>query len=196
MEDKVVEQLDAEPVTQEERCAENSKSSIFGKFKDAQTLLDAYNSLQAEFTRKSQKLAEIQKELDNNAIFSKSDSLEEILSDTDDLEKYKKEVTEILDNDITLSNLPNKNHIALKIIKEAERKTAETLNNQDYVDKYIETNESLKDKILSKYLSSLNEKSSAPKVISGNSSNIYFSPSLNMPKTLKDAGDILIKMLK
>ena len=93
-------------------------------------------------------------------------------------------------------NLPNKNLIAFKIIKEAERKTAEILNNQDYIDKYIENNEVLKDKILSKYLSSLNETSSAPKVISGNSSNIYFSPSLNMPKTLKDAGDILAKMLK
>ena len=134
--------------------------------------------------------------MNENALFSKSDSLEEILSEEKDLEKYKKEVTEILDNDNTLSNLPNKNLIAFKIIKEAERKTAEILNNQDYIDKYIENNEVLKDKILSKYLSSLNETSSAPKVISGNSSNIYFSPSLNMPKTLKDAGDILAKMLK
>lgn len=196
MENETIEQLNVEPELQENLQSENNESSIFGKFKDAQTLLDAYNSLQAEFTRKSQKLADIQKSLNDNALFSKSDSLEEILSDENDLEKYKKEVTEILDNDTTLSNLPNKNLIALKIIKEAERKTAETLNNQDYIDKYIEENENIKEKILSKYLSSLNDISSAPKVISGNSSNIYFSPSLNIPKTLKDAGDILAKMLK
>ena len=91
---------------------------------------------------------------------------------------------------------PNRNQVALKIIKEAERKTTETLNNQEFVDKYIESNEKIKEKIISKYLSSLNETPSAPKVISGNSSNIYFSSSLNMPKTLKDAGDILTKMLK
>lgn len=196
MENETIEQLESEPVDQKDTITENSESSIFGKFKDAQSLLEAYNSLQAEFTRKSQKLAEIQKELDKNAIFSKSDSLEDLLSDSNDLEKYKKEVAEILDKDDTISNLPNKNQIALKIIKEAERKTAETLNNQNYIDKYIEENNSLKEKVLSKYLSSLNENTSAPKVISGNSSNIYFSPSLNMPKTLKDAGEILTKMLK
>ena len=128
--------------------------------------------------------------------FSKSDSLDEILKDTTNLEKYKKEVTEILDNDCELSNLPNKNLIAFKIIKEAERKTANTLNNQQFIDDYINSNIEIKNKIITDYLSSLNETQSPPKVISGNSSNIYFSPSLNMPKTLKDAGDILTKMLK
>lgn len=36
--------------------------SMLGKFKDATSLLNAYNNLQAEFTRKSQKLAEITKQ--------------------------------------------------------------------------------------------------------------------------------------
>ena len=192
MENETMEQLETEPATQ----PENSESSIYGKFKDAQTLLDAYNSLEAEFTRKSQKLAEIQKKCEENALFSNNDSLENILGDSTDLEKYKKEVAEIIDNDNELSNLPNKNLVALKIIKEAERRTADKLNNSEYVDKYIETNDKVKEKIISKYLSSLTETPSAPKVISGNSSNIYFSPSLNMPKTLKDAGEILSKMLK
>ncbi len=192
MENEIIEQLEAEP----ENNSVNSESSMYGKFKDAQTLLEAYNSLQAEFTRKSQKLAEFQKKEEENAIFSNNDSLENILNDTVDKEKYKKEVTEILENNNDLSNLPNKNQIAFKIIKEAERKTAENLNNQDYVDKYIESNEKIKEKIISNYLSSLNNVSTAPKVISGNSSNIYFSPSLELPKTLKDAGEILTKMLK
>lgn len=37
--------------------------SPFGKFKDSTSLLSAYNSLQAEFTRKSQRLAELEKSL-------------------------------------------------------------------------------------------------------------------------------------
>lgn len=195
MEENIIEQLNTEPET-EKFQSENSEGSIYGKFKDAQTLLEAYNSLQAEFTRKSQKLAEIQKQIEENAVFSKSDSLENILTNATDLEKYKKEVTEILDNDIELSNLPNKNFVAVKIIKEAERKTADTLNNQDFIDKYIQNNNAIKDKIISEYLSTLNETQAPPKVISGNSSNIYFSPSLDMPKTLKDASEILTKMLK
>lgn len=192
MENENIEQLETEP----ELNSENSNSSMYGKFKDAETLLEAYNSLQAEFTRKSQKLAEFQKKQEENALLSNNDSLENILNDSTDKEKYKKEVTEILDNDSDISNLPNKNRVAFKIIKEAERRAAETLNNQEYVDKYIESNEKIKEKIISNYLSSLNNIQSAPKVISGNSSNIYFSPSLQLPKTLKDAGDILTKMLK
>ena len=195
MDENIIEQLNTEPEMQNLQT-ENSEGSIYGKFKDAQTLLEEYNSLQAEFTRKSQKLAEFQKQIDEFAVFSKSDSLENILTDSTDLEKYKKEVTEILDNDSELSNLPNKNFVAVKIIKEAERKTADTLNNHDFIDKYIQSNNSLKDKIISEYLSTLNETQAPPKVISGNSSNIYFSPSLDMPKTLKDASEILTKMLK
>ncbi len=195
MEENIIEQLNIEPEN-ESTNSENSESSIFGKFKDAKTLLNAYNSLQAEFTRKSQKLSEIQKQLEENAFFSKSDSLENILTDETDLEKYKKEVTEILDNDSEISSLPNKNFVAVKIIKEAERKTAETLNNQDYIDKYLSSNKKVKDRIISEYLSTLNETQAPPKVITGNSSSIYFSPSLDMPKTLKDAGEILSKMLK
>lgn len=192
MENETLEQLEAEP----ENNSENSESSMYGKFKDAQSLLDAYNSLQAEFTRKSQKLAEFQKKWEENALFSNNDSLDEILNDVPEKEKYKKEVTEILENNNDLSNLPNKNQIAFKIVKEAERKTAETLNNQTYVDKYIESNNNIKEKIISNYLSSLNSIPAAPKVISGNSSNIYFSPSLELPKNLKEAGEILTKMLK
>lgn len=192
MENEQLEQLQTEP----EKQSENSEGSTFGKFKDAQSLLDAYNSLQSEFTRKSQKLAEFQKKLEESAFLSNNDSIENVLSDQTDSDKYKKEITEIIDNDNEISSLPNKNRVALKIIKEAERKTAEALNNQEYIDKYIESNEQLKGKIISEYLSSLNEIPSAPKVISGNSSNIYVSPSINIPKTLKDAGDILTKMLK
>ena len=192
MENENLEQLEAEP----ELVPENSENSNFGKFKDAKSLLEAYNNLQAEFTRKSQRLAEFQKNLNETAFSSNNDSLENILNDSTDLDKYKKEITEILEQNNDISNLPNKNLVAFKIIKEAERKTAETLNNQDYVNKYIESNKELKEKIIEEYLSTLNNVQTAPKVISGNSSNIYFSPSISTPKTLKEAGDIFSKMLK
>ena len=192
MENENLEQLNAEPETN----AENSNSSIYGKFKDAKSLLEAYNSLQSEFTRKSQKLAEFQKQNEDNAVFSNNDSIENVLNNSTDLDKYKKEIEEIIETNNDISSLPNKNQVAFKIIKEAERKTAEHLNNPEFMDKYIEQNESIKNKIITNYLSTLNTVSEAPKVISGNASNIYFSPSISTPKTLKEAGDIFSKMLK
>ena len=192
MENEIIEQLETEP----ENTSENSDSSILGRFKDAKTLLEAYNNLQAEFTRKSQRLADIQKNLNENALSSNNDSRENILNDSTDPDKYKKEIAEILNTDNDISNLPNKNQVAFKIIKETERRIAETLNNQEYMDKYIETNQSIKDRIITNYLSTLSDAQHAPKVISGNASNIYFSPSISSPKTLKEAGDIFSKMLK
>ena len=42
---------------------ENTAGSPLGKFKSAETLLDAYNELQGEFTRKCQRLSEAEKKL-------------------------------------------------------------------------------------------------------------------------------------
>ena len=41
---------------------EDLGSNEFGKFKDAESLLMAYNNLEAEFTKKSQKLASLERE--------------------------------------------------------------------------------------------------------------------------------------
>ena len=58
---------------------EEEKGSIFGKFKDSATLLSAYESLEKEFTKKSQKLAELEKnniktQENKNANLSQCDS--------------------------------------------------------------------------------------------------------------------------
>ena len=56
----------SEPITncnKESSNADIDKGSTLGKFKDATSLLEAYNNLQKEFTRKSQKLASLTKEM-------------------------------------------------------------------------------------------------------------------------------------
>ena len=196
MEEKYIEQSQLETEEQNNRfeSTENQADSTFGRFKDAKTLLDAYTSLQAEFTRKCQKLADLQKEKEENAVFYKEYSLEELLKNEIDQEKYKKEVTEILTQNEELCNLPNKNLIAFKIAKNVEKEIESKLTNQEILEKYINDNNELKNKIISDYLLSLNNISSAPKIISGNSNNVFFSANEN-PKTLKDAGEIFSKML-
>ncbi len=204
MEEEILEQPELES---EENCTLNSADcadnisesqdgSMLGKFKDAKSLLNAYNNLEAEFTRKSQKLAEFQKKSEENANFSAYENLDEFLKSTTDSDKYKKDITEILTNNTEISNLPNKYQVALLIAKEAERRSADTLNNQEFLDKNILSNEQIKQKIITEYLSNLNNISNVPKVISGNSNNIYFSPNENKPKTLQEAGEIFSKMLK
>lgn len=190
MENNILEQ----PVLNETTSAhvENeSTDSMIGKFKNAKSLLEAYNNLESEFTRKSQRLAELEKEKDEQ--IPQKETIDEFLNNTGSNE-YKNKIMEILtDNEI--NNLPNKYHVALKIIKEAERKSAQTLNSQEFIDNHVLSNDDIKNKIITEYLSQLNNISSTPKTISGNSTSIYFSPT-NKPKTLREAGEILSKMLK
>ena len=204
MNEKILEQPNLETETfGSDFSADNAESfsevqdgSMLGKFKDAKSLLEAYNNLEAEFTRKSQKLADIQKNFNENANFTKFENFDEFAKSTTDSDKYKKEITEILAENTELSNLPNKYQVALLIAKEAERKSANFLNSQEFLDKNVYANESIKQKIIADYLSNLNDISTAPKVISGNSANIYFSPNDSKPKTIHEAGEIFSKMLK
>jgi len=45
-----------------------SQDMNMGKFKSVQALMDAYNNLQAEFTKKCQKLSQLQKDKTNSAL--------------------------------------------------------------------------------------------------------------------------------
>ncbi len=46
--------------TAEAEVQKNSAAAELGKFKDVQALIDAYNSLEAEFTRRSQRLKQLE----------------------------------------------------------------------------------------------------------------------------------------
>ncbi len=53
---------DLKPTTAEPAEAEKENAATeLGKFRDVRALLDAYNSLEAEFTRRSQRLKELEK---------------------------------------------------------------------------------------------------------------------------------------
>ena len=59
----------------------NPEGSPLGKFKDSESLLNAYNELQSEFTRKCQKLSEAEKKLQESSI--------DQMSGIEELEKNK-----------------------------------------------------------------------------------------------------------
>lgn len=204
MEEKIIEQpaIDTDENSQnqtnssEKFEAENQGGSNLGKFKDAQSLLDAYNELQGEFTRKSQKLAEIQRKSEENALFQNpTEELEMVLNDCEDSDKYKKEIEELLLKNEKLSKLPNKYRVAFETINETKNRLKSILKSPEFYDEYIAQNDEIKTKIIDEYLSKLNNISTAPKVMSGNSTSVYFTPQAK-PKSVKEAGEIFAKMLK
>lgn len=61
--------------------------SEFGKFKDVKSLLDAYNNLQSEFTRKCQKLAEITKLQNTQNVTQKNENNLEMFKINENIEQ-------------------------------------------------------------------------------------------------------------
>ena len=57
---------------------ENGALTVLGKFKDVNALARAYESLQAEFTRRSQRLRELEKEADNFKVGALSSGAEKL----------------------------------------------------------------------------------------------------------------------
>ncbi len=66
---KIEENVDVETTKAEEVAQANEENekalTVLGKFKDVDALARAYESLQAEFTRRSQRLKSLEKEVDN-----------------------------------------------------------------------------------------------------------------------------------
>ena len=56
----------SQTVITEEKAGDGSKEVSFGKFKDAEALLNAYNSLQAEFTKRCQRIKELESKVGQN----------------------------------------------------------------------------------------------------------------------------------
>ena len=63
---------------EDRKDAEKEVSTVLGKFKDVDALARAYGSLQAEFTRRSQKLKELERQAENLKAEAESSGAEKL----------------------------------------------------------------------------------------------------------------------
>lgn len=179
------------------------ESLSLGKFSSVEDLLNAYNSLQSEFTRRSQKIKELVRE---NESLKKSEKISDI-SDNADGRKGKIAFTETYPEAKEI--LPSLYETAVNSGDEAEgfleRAYVQYLKDKvksqsDYYlsDKYIletaKTNQAVKDGIIREYLDSVS--GSKPKVgqYLGNGDGIVLPPS--KPRTLQEASKIAMKIFE
>lgn len=169
--------------------------SPFGKFKDATSLLSAYNNLQAEFTRKSQKLKELEKlnspsgenvalpqesvPSENGEIAPRYKSADwkkqvtDFLAQNPEAKEEAKAISKILleNRDIACSkdclSLAYKLAIANKYVKPAL-----LANDEEFLGKYIVNNSRAKELIIDEYIKSLKARPTAPATISGQAQSL------------------------
>ena len=156
MEEEIVrEQPELEE--ENENLIAQSEGSL-GKFKDAESLLKAYNNLQAEFTKKCQKLSALENEK-NKTIFYEEDwnkRVANFLEKNPEAKKYSKEISEKILNSPELKSSENAlelawSSIAMKNYVEPEKLASD----KTFLNSYIFNNEEIKKQVLESYLKEL-----------------------------------------
>ena len=172
------------------------KGSInLGKFKDAESLLKAYNSLQTEFTKKSQRLSELE---NSKSEFNRDEkinkAIEELTQNHSIAQKFGKEIKS------ALQSVDTDNYSAIvkdELIKNlaTHYKTAdEYIADEQFLMQYVYTNPTIRENIIRDYLANLTN-ASPVKVASNISSSIPISPP-NIPATIKEAGSLAKNIIK
>ena len=197
------ENLETENQTQIEQLEQISEEKInLGKFKDVSSLLTAYNNLQAEFTKKCQKLSEISKKSCDNSENSLpqqnsqwAEKVNTFLSANQDAREYSKEISELLISNTELLNSENALEKAwTKVLMNNLSNLKQQMQNTEFLTQLVSNNAEIKDNIIKSYVESVKEKHS-PKLM--NSKNGAFAISKqNKVSTLEDASKLVRAMFK
>ena len=169
-------------------------STNYGKFKDAESLLKAYNSLEAEFTKKSQRLSllETENEKNLNQISKQAEQekrVEEFITKFEIAKPFGSALKESLKQN---ENADIKDE-ALNLISKSY-KTAEFYSqDEEFLNNYIFSNQEIKDKIVKEYLSKVTQNS--PIKVENGAGSITLTPP-KKPTTIKEAGRLAKSIIK
>lgn len=193
----------------EESTPSSDNGSQYGKFKDAESLLTAYNNLQAEFTRKCQRLSELEKQEqevpakeemeDKTPVFETEDWQSKVttfLEQNKDAKKYANEISNYILNDPELQNDKNALDIAWAKVVSQKYKSPESIVSDDkFVDDFVMSNEQIKQKIISQYIQDLEKNKLPPFVTQKQGGNVTFQTE-KKATTLDEAKKLVEAILK
>ena len=153
-----------------------------GKFKDTASLLSAYNSLQAEFTKKCQKLSEITKQLNDNQTLNKEESMpifadvhwqenvSNFLTKNTEAQKYSGEIANEILMDKDLQSSPNALELAWARVMQKKYVEPEKLSNdQNFINEKILSRDDVKKQVLEEYFKNLQNVKTPPVIASSGS---------------------------
>ncbi len=168
----------------------------YGKFKSLQALVDAYNSLQASFTQKCQRLSQLEKDKTSEKPTENQldieQGLNEFLSKNAEAKNYADEIkSQVLSQGETSTNVFENawNKVILNHVKSASKAKDEL------VDKYVLSDENVRNKIIEDYINSLNN-AQAPIVITSGQGQRVAEAVSSSPTTLSDAKKAMERMFQ
>lgn len=177
-----------------EQPNQNLGSNVdFGKFKDAESLVKAYSSLEAEFTKKSQKLAMLENEFnkekaEQTRLAELDRQVEDFVTKFEAVKPFSSALKEsLLKEDVNLAEE------AIKLLSNNYKKAEDYINDGEFLNNYVFSNKEIKDKIVKDYLSNLTQNS--PIKIDKSASSISLTPP-KQPTTIQEAGKLAKSIIK
>lgn len=169
----------------------------FGRFKDAKGLLDAYNSLQSEFTRRCQRVKELERELGklnslekpemNSNNFSSREEREGFILKFPETQAQIESLYEIAEKNGDKSHGRLERAYILKLQSEIlNQKNYYT--SHEYLNSALSQSDDFKDEVIRGYLDKIYGSNPKIPLISGDG-KAYMSPPSN-PKNLTEAGNL------
>lgn len=171
--------------------SDKENTTSFGKFRNAEELLKAYNSLESEFTKRSQKLREL--EQDKPAKTNWESKVANLFERYPKANGYTEEIIkEIADNKTLLNEESCLENALISVLSKKIVSKEEQAKDQEIVNMVLDCQEN-KEKIIASYLDTIrNEK--VPKTFPKAGGVIPVTP--NKPTSLSEAGRIAQKYLE
>ena len=172
--------------------AENGET--VGKFKDVNALLEAYNNLEKEFTKKCQRLSALEKDKvkeDETLKKQVDEKLSLFLSSNGEASAYKEELLAKVNENDSLKRMDDPfGYVWAEMVFDKiknQKLTDESVKN------YILSNENIKNAVIENYINQLAENKS-PVIISSKGNRVATVATQN-PSNLNDAKKYLIDLL-
>ena len=177
-----------------EQPIENQGSNNFGKFKDVESLLKAYNNLESEFTKKSQKLSKLEnentmKQIVQEKILENNKLVDEFVTKFTAAKPFSSALKESFANN---ENVDIKEE-ALRLISESYKTAEDYVKDEEFLKNYIYTNNEISNKIITDYVKNITHNS--PIKIDKAGSAISLIPEAK-PATIQEAGKLAKSIIK
>lgn len=192
--------LGAEEQQIEQNISEKgSPFNILSKFKSVDALSEAYQNLEKEFTQKCQKIKELSDKIAVQENMAKQKAIPEYLKEGWDqkvanfysthpeAEKFAYDISKVIQTDGRIASSETALEDALtKVLAQKYMPVEELVQNKEFLDKYIYSNQSISEKIVMDYLNNVKEQRVMPLMSSVGGSGTFSSP-VKKPTTLNDA---------
>ncbi len=177
--------------------------SLYGKFKDADSLFNGYIALEKEFTKKSQQLSELMKGTVDNTpkvpIYQSENWRNEIdtyLKENKYANDFAEDIAKTIMDDKDLACMPNCLDLAYnKVVASKYKKETDLVNDDEFLSNYVYANDKIRSKIVGDYINELQSNATPPIMIKSKGDSVgLISPT--KPRNMSEAKEIVERLFK